>query len=298
MIIRSMLFTVLFACCICGSALASCEPRIRFLSSSEIVNYDPFSASPTYTEIRFSLSNNGSSACEDMVVNLVADRGKPRLEYNNNRIFYDVVNEDDFGASRSGHVIASRSFDLPESEPEVEGQFVIRVEPERIVPPGLYRDTLRINVAEGARRKDRILNEDAFDFLARVESHLDTMLSYDRQPYTGTGSLGVVDLGLLQSGLRETVYLIVRGNANARIMVSSENKGKLRHVQDPSVPGIDYDIRLKNRSSDLSSLFTLHENIPQNDRGKIFPLRIEIGEVDTLWGGVYRDVITVQLSAY
>mgnify|MGYP006268072175 CR=1 FL=1 len=278
-------------------ALATCDPSVSTSGSSLAVNYNPFETNPTDALLKVNISNAGSSPCV-LELNIVPDSGRNRLTGPGGAIRFSVVNADDWRISRRGQVSASLRTTLPAGPVSRTFDLPFRIKEGQIKGPGTYSEALRIELKERNKPGRSALLSDSVDFSAVINARVDAFLSFSRGAF-GTGqSVNVFDLGILQTGLKDSVYLQLRGNTAARVTVQSQNGGKLIHQDNPSLGSIDYKMRVAGRPADMNSPVTVVRSLPPLERGRSFGLTFIIGQVNAQMAGVYKDIINVDVTSF
>ncbi len=278
-------------------ALATCNPSVNTSGSSLSVNYNPFENRPTQALLKVNISNTGSSPCA-LDVNIIPDSGRNRLTGPGGAIRFNVVNADDWRISRRGQVSASLRTTLPAGPVTRTFDLPLRIREGQIRGPGTYNEALRIELIQRNNPGQSVPLSESVDFSAVINARVDAYLSFSRGAF-GTGqNVNVFDLGILQTGLKDSVYLQLRGNTAAKVTVQSQNGGKLIHQDNPSLGDIDYKMLVAGKSADMNSPVTVVRNLPPLERGRSFALTFIIGQVNAQMAGVYKDIINVDVTSF
>jgi hypothetical protein len=108
-------------------------------------------------------------------------------------------------------------------------------------------------------------------------------------------TIPVIDFGTLESGERREVFVQMRANAPSLVTLSSDNQGRLAHVDHPDQHAVDYSIVFDGASSDLRAPLTVLRHAPRSLAGTSFPLEIIIGDASGAPAGAYRDYLRVDV---
>lgn len=171
--------------------------------------------------------------------------------------------------------------------------FSWRIARAQMVPPGVYRDTVRLRLYEIGGND--LLDDRDLTFEVLVPTVLQANLAGAgvASPFSYT-----MDFGTLERGERRRVTIDVSTNTNYRITVSSENRGALKGPPRRSSGSwsVAYEAALDGRRLDLSAgADRLGKPFPSNGRAR-HSFTITIGEVAGRRAGTYSDVITIELT--
>ncbi len=163
----------------------------------------------------------------------------------------------------------------------------------RMVPPGSYRDTVRLRLYEAGTTN--LLDDRDLTFEAQVPSLVQANLAGAgvTAPYSYT-----MDFGTLEQGERRTVRIDVSVNMDYRITVTSENRGVLKGPRRRSGGSwtVPYEVVLDGSRLDLSAgSDRLARPFPSDGRAR-HSFTVTIGEVVDRRAGTYSDIITIEVA--
>ena len=181
-----------------------------------------------------------------------------------------------------------------QSGSSIQLDFTASVPASIFAAAGLYVLGLEIDLVDAASGEP-VASTQLFDFQVLVEPKLQTNLAGTRSAGVDGVKLSVIDFGELKTGMSERIFIQIRGNAPAKITVSSENKGRLL-MEKTTHDFIDYSVSVDGESSTLEAPLNLRRPVTQDLRGTSYPMDVKIGNVEGAFAGVYRDVISIEVQ--
>ena len=107
-----------------------------------------------------------------------------------------------------------------------------------------------------------------------------------------------VDFGEMVTGTVRRVFLQLRANTGARLLITSANKGRLVHEGgDEAAASIAYAADLNGRMIDLTHAWHDDYDFPGSIAGTSLPFDLRLGTVGAQPAGNYSDTITIEFSA-
>lgn len=128
-----------------------------------------------------------------------------------------------------------------------------------------------------------------------VLQKLQTNIAGAKGRYEDGLNFAVIDFGQLQTGEQQQVFIQVRGNTDAKITVSSENKGRMLNKENPKLY-VDYKVDIDGEVSDLEVPLNLARPVAKDLQGSAYPMTVTIGDVSSSFSGAYQDIIQVDVS--
>jgi hypothetical protein len=105
-------------------------------------------------------------------------------------------------------------------------------------------------------------------------------------------------LGDLRPGAVATATFYAQSNGPFRVNVTSQNRGKLKHEDDPKLEGIAYQVVAEGGTSRLTQPLSLFFEGATPVLGKRLDLTVRTPPSPLLFAGTYKDVIEVEITPY
>jgi hypothetical protein len=285
--IRALALAALLA--IPASAQAACEASIETgRALPPFAEYDPFSPTATIVPFDIVIRNTGDAACE-LRLAMYGQPG-PRLLRAVGQVSYEIV-------TPAGVVVRndpSPQQGLPVRVAEGDQtsfRVALRLPAGQIVHPGLYEDQLELDLfgAEG-QRLDRTLS---LPVQARVRSRTQLNISgVDSGFGLGAGAANM-DFGEVAPGLQRKLFMQLRSNSAAQVMISSENGGRLVNPGLGPIAEIPYTLIVDGEKVDLQNGSRIRRRPPMTLDGVNYEMLFRIEEFGGRLAGTYKDIIIV-----
>ncbi len=281
-----------FAVAGASPALAECALTLSSGSTAAIANYDALAGGTFVAPIAIRATNSGTSACTG-TIGFDARRNNDRLRGpQNETMAFQIAAEDS----------VSRTIFDPLT-PQNAG---LRV----MVAAGGAIELRPQLVVEGAQR----------GVSGRYDAQIDVLYRDDRAPQRavtsaltvaanvvpsvqanfvgldgGADSSATLALGELSTGLKRSIGLQLRANADVDVTVTSQNRGRL--VRDGGGGDIRYDLAIGGGQVNLQQIDQVKLRLADSVRGNTQQMQIEVGNIDRAVAGTYRDTVTFRISA-
>ena len=174
------------------------------------------------------------------------------------------------------------------------------VELNTTVPESLFADAgeylleLEVVLLDG-ETNELIVNPVQISVEVSVLQKLQTNIAGAKGRYDDGANFSVIDFGTLQSGEQRQVFIQVRGNTDADISVTSENKGRMLNTENSKL-SINYTVEVDGELSELEVPLNLARSVAKDLQGSAYPMIVTIGIVKNSFAGVYQDIIHVDVS--
>lgn len=172
--------------------------------------------------------------------------------------------------------------------------YEVIVRPSIFAKPGVYTLPIDIDLLE-SNTEQKVGETRTTNLRVQVRPKIQTNIAGTRANYEDGATFAVVDFGNLESGESERVFIQVRGNAMARLKISSDNQGRMIHQSLPDL-SVNYSIKVDGQRSELRNPLILTRPVAQDLQGSAYPMEIVVGDVSTSFSGNYHDVITINVS--
>lgn len=168
----------------------------------------------------------------------------------------------------------------------VDGQSVsftlYQIEAGQFVPPGAYRQTLRIRV--GNR-----------EMTAPIAVQVEPALRFERESAFGVHTL---DLGDVTDGSSASANFYFRTNSALSVTLRSDNGGALVHERGPGFGRIPYQAALSGTPVDLTGGLSQPVDIAYGQGLQTGRLDVTAPPSPNQFAGQYRDVVTLSFIPY
>jgi len=158
--------------------------------------------------------------------------------------------------------------------------------------PGSYRLPLYVGLLNTVT-KEPLSDLVAYDVEVFVKPKLQVNIAGTRTQKGAASKTPMIDFGKLESGESQQVFIQLRGNAPANITISSENKGLMAGSSKDTF--VDYSITVGKTASELEQPLNINRQVSANLKGSSYPMKIIVGDVRGAFSGTYRDRITVEV---
>ena len=172
--------------------------------------------------------------------------------------------------------------------------YEVIVRPSIFAKPGVYTLPVDIDLLD-SKTEQKVGETRTTNLRIQVRPKIQTNIAGTRASYEDGTTFAVVDFGKLESGESERVFIQVRGNAMARLKISSDNQGRLIHQSLPDL-SVNYSIKVDGQRSELRNPLILSRPVAQDLQGSAYPMDIIVGDVSKSFSGSYQDVITISVS--
>ena len=297
--LRTLFTLTFFLCALFGAQqVRACDPYPAPSGSSGYTNYNPFDSSPATAQLEFSIFNDSDTTC-DLEIDLMASRGNRTLDGPGKKLDFEIVNSGGWSLNSSGKTLATINRSVSPNQ-TLYLTISFRIPINQVSIPGQYSEAIHIDVFDtslGSKKNKYIISSTDHDLTANIESRVEARVSSSSGNYGNGSSLSVMDFGILESNMKEDMYLQLRGNTDASVTVSSLNNGSLQNTRDVAET-IDYTLRFGNNYYNLSAPFQESVSINPQMSGKSVRMRYIIGSVDGKLGGLYKDTLNITVNAY
>jgi len=273
-----------------------CELEFRQLDDIEDYDgYDPYGHAPV-AQHRFVVRNTDGPSCAYAVTVDWGQRGNRTLKHGNQFLSYQLYKDasaqvplaDDDGPA-AGWFTGTLA---PDQEHELV--FFSHIPPGQMVTRDNFRDRIEFTLYEledglpGRRQEtERIW----FETYAVVSVQVSVDLGSGRRPLSGM--VGTLDLGDLNRDGTATFDLVISGNGEYDIYLSSENRGELRAAGIGA--GIPYSLWVNGQWVRLNQ--GEDEIAVSGGPGQTHSLRVQVGDVSRALAGTYQDNLTLTVEA-
>jgi len=168
------------------------------------------------------------------------------------------------------------------------------------VPESMFAEagayTLELEVALfDSDTSEAIGNPIQISVVVSILQKLQTNIAGAKGRYDDGANFSVIDFGTLQSSEQRQVFIQVRGNTDADISVSSENKGRMINTENSNL-SVNYTVEVDGELSELEVPLNLARSVAKDLQGSAYPMIVTIGNVRNSFAGVYQDIIHVDVS--
>lgn len=172
--------------------------------------------------------------------------------------------------------------------------FQVRIPSGPVPEPGEYERVFDVTAVDAATG-EALLESESLILRAVVASRAQVNIAGASGAFNPAMSVPFIDLGELHTGLSREVFVQVRSNADTRIVVTSENGGRLVHQEAPDMPPVDYAVELDGELSDLDQPLEIVRRPALSLAGTSYPMLIRVTDADGKAAGTYRDYILVEV---
>lgn len=271
-----------------------CDLSARPIGGGALVSYDPFSPINTVITLDLEVRNDADHACNARFY--VAPRdSRLQLHYGTSALNYRMD-----GAQTGGSPLPN-GWGPFNAHPPAHGTDTVHVQftiqPQQIVPPGIYTSELTI-AGIGEASRPVVVTGDGAILRAKVPSKVDMSISGTAASSLPIGHMAPasIDFGIAHTGDVGRVFVNVWSNGPVTISLDSANHGVLRHVVNPAVPPIPYRATFDGAAINLSATYSAQRTPPASLVGASYPLVVTLGDVSHKFAGKYRDVVTINVN--
>jgi len=271
------------------SAALACEGRIDVDSRLVATGYSPFDPADKQNIVPVSVENTSEERCRFGIGFDYSPNGGQlggqlsyQLAYEGRSLLDSPANDSSPDLMLDVEAGERRTLDL---------KFV--VSRGQFVTPGDYKDSLKLSLFSVSDGNFIELSERDVVLVQRVAPDFSISIA-------GAGQKTTLDFGVLTQGASRDVKLSARSNTDYKLIVASDNDGKLRLT--PQVSGkdwtVDYSAKLDSSTLDLqrdqwstSALAVAAGGLVKHN------LEVTIGATDAKRAGTYKDVLTIVIEA-
>lgn len=172
--------------------------------------------------------------------------------------------------------------------------FVISMDAEQLVPPGVYQDDIEISTYEGSLGSGILRDRRRVSVSAPVPDVTEISFAPGTafDPYYNTYT---VNFAVMRGGEQRAVPLRVRSNSRYRLHFQSRNRGAMRHLDASDGSRVTYTMTVDGESVSLSGGGSAIMGIPTPAYGRTHILHFIVGEIGNASAGDYEDVISLSI---
>ncbi len=168
------------------------------------------------------------------------------------------------------------------------------------IPPGVYTDTLPINIYALRNNGNIEYQRSAWFTLSfTITRYAEVSIVPVNAPHDPAATTYVMNFGVMSPQQELQADLRVKANVPYGIWVSSLNGGQLRKV--PHTTPVPYQIKIGNTNfmtPTTSNQWVLNEGSPSSSSGRPYPLTVRLGNFGSLDDGDYEEAVTITVQAY
>ncbi len=168
------------------------------------------------------------------------------------------------------------------------------------IPPGVYTDTLPINIYALRENGSIDFQRTAWFTLSfTITRYAEVSIVPVNAPHDPNATTYVMNFGAMTPQQELQADLRVKANVPYGIWVSSLNGGQLRKV--PNTTPVPYQIKIGNTNfvtPSTSNQWVLNEGSPSNTSGRPYLLTVKLGNFTSLDDGDYEEAVTITVQAY
>lgn len=206
----------------------------------------------------------------------------------------------DFGDASANEYITGYA---PSKNVNYQSTFYVEVKSKNTlfnVPPGVYTDTLPVNVYAVRANGDIDYQASRWMTLAfTVPRYAELSIVPENSPHDPQSTVYIMDFGQMQPNQELRADLRIKANVPYGMRVTSANGGQLRKT--PHTTAVPYQIRLANGSwftPPNNSHWLGQEYSGTSQSGRSYRIRVRLGTFATLDDGDYQDTLTFTVEAY
>lgn len=206
----------------------------------------------------------------------------------------------DFADAAAGEFILGHA---PLTQQGYQNEFFVEVKSKHTlfsVPPGVYTDTLPINVY--AVRTNGSIDYQASSWMTlafTVPRYAELSIVPQNAPHDPNATVYVMDFGHMEPQMELMADLRIKANVPYGMRVTSQNGGALR--KSPHTTQVPYQLKVGNGAfftPPANSHWLGQEYSGSNLQGRTYPLTVRLGNFTQLDDGDYQDVLTFTVEAY
>jgi hypothetical protein len=284
---RSVFLMAFLMCLPAGNTnAAECRGSLGRLTAELTESYDPFAPQDMMQHYTLPVRNQGIAPCTFAVE---FSTGHLPLSFEK-KFRYELLNK--AGASLS---FPDATLVTPLVHPGTEYKltFLAAVPRGQTALPGMYHDKIEASLHDANDHSKRYALDRASLYLScKVRSIVNVSIA-------GAGLHTALDFGELQTGDRRAVMLQIQANQRYSLQIQSEHGGVL--ALSPPLPGedwsVDYSLLIDNKPVNLRSRAAVYFHAPAIIDNVQHKLSVSIGDVSRKRAGLYRDVISITITA-
>lgn len=163
--------------------------------------------------------------------------------------------------------------------------------------PGTYRDRIDISVYNQNGGSPKLATTHTVNVSLTVRSEIDLQVLAGVGPAGSGSDVRMIDFGELQTGEQAEIRLKVTANVAVQLIITSENRGKFRHVSQPQA-SIPYSVQIGDlQAADMQRPVSLVALPALGSRVSFTTLTLVVGSVEYSLAGLYRDRLLVTIQA-
>ncbi|HKJ74310.1 MAG TPA: spore coat protein U domain-containing protein [Alphaproteobacteria bacterium] len=176
--------------------------------------------------------------------------------------------------------------------------YFMSIAPLQIVSPGVYRDTVRVRLYEGTPSHPVRRDERTLTVTTLVQAAVQVSIGETGAAFDPRRTQEKLDFGELEKGEKAYADLMVRANTGYYIIISSRNRGRLRHDRRRrNTVGYRFEFdgtRINLRRRRVWLRFAAGGTALGSSR---HPMAVTIGDVANAPAGPYSDTMTFTVRA-
>lgn len=258
------------------------------------IAYEPFEPLDGVGFVRVRVRNTGDSSCLAELY-LAPAGGRPLLRANGRALEWrtDGRSAGGSGEGGAGEIGPFQARVAPGAAHEFEVRVLVPA--GQVQPQGSYTGEVNLRViAQGA---DVPLSAPVTTLAAEVPGRAQMALSGSSTRAARGMAPPAIDFGELQTGEVGRVFVHVWSNSSVRVTMSSDNRGRMLHVDNASLTPVAYTAAFDGQPISLQAPVTVQRTPPATAAGAAYELALTVGDVSGRFAGLYRDRITVSVEA-
>lgn len=289
-------------------ALADCKLKITNLKTVDFHGpaghgYEVFHGEQHSEAVEFKVERKSGSC--SFIVGFSRGNGGPltdrRLSFGGNSLRYQLYKNlsatqilKDVPLANTDEVLSGT---LSSSQDSVSFQFYFAIPFLQIVPPGTYRDTVRVSVYEGTVQSAQLRDQEQLRLEARVPTTAEFGFGGSHHFEPGDRA-AKVDFDNLSVGAVRQMHLHARSNSGYRITLRSVNGGVLKNSAPRDDSRVPYTLQVDGAPVALGGsapVTVIGRSGLTSELGTEHHLRFSLGDISDAGPGTYEDVIQVTL---
>lgn len=289
------LLTCAIAAALLGSQARASDCTLTAQSNNSIVqrSYDPFAFGNTVLDLEVKVRNLSRRGCQArvyvspaggaLVLHSIGDKLHLRLDGNQGG-----------GRARAGE-FGPFVVQVPGGE-SVTVPVRLTIPAHQVVRSGHYSTLFGIRV-EDREGNPAPLFGGLVAAVAKVPARAEMSISGTSLSDFSASTLAPANLafGQAKTGSTRRVFVNIWANEAVTITLESENRGKLSLVGRDKLSPISYSARFDGRPVNLASTQNIRRAPSRSVAGTSYELALTLGSVESKFGGLYRDRITISV---
>ncbi len=271
----------------------ACSLKIVDIQEPSSLDYSPYSATGISETLTVTISNDTNQICSGVLIAqtpaarmLTAATSSDKIQY---RLLTDGSN--DLGSNRSSPDALAIS--VPAMDSNYKAELDLDIDAGQDASSGTYEQNVEFQIFDAG---GSLVDQKNVPLYAMVEPQVGISIAGSAGASYAQGSQNaVMNFGTLKTNDKKTVYLKVRSNDPYKMILTSENNGRLKNL-DVAGQYIDYEARLSGQLLNFSSGQDEYSGRKKtNDKGASHPLDVRIGKTENKAAGSYKDIITIDV---